>query len=123
MIIVDTNIWIDHLHAADPALTAILEQNRQRVHPFVIGELALGRLRDRRNAIPILEDMLQAEVATHAEVMSLIANHDLHGLGVGYVDAHLLASARLVPGTLVWTRDKRLAAVCDRFGLSFQPLH
>lgn len=123
MILVDTNVWIDHLKETDPTLTVILDEIRQRVHPFVIGELSLGNLRDRSSIIALLEEMPQAEVALHEEVMGLIADHGLHGLGIGYVDAHLLASAKLTPGTRIWTRDRRLAALCDRFGLSFQPLH
>lgn len=123
MIIVDTSVWIDHLNAADPTLIAILEEVGHRVHPFVIGELALGNLRDRRTVVGLLGAMPQAEPALHVEVMRLVAEHDLHGLGIGYVDAHLLASAKLMPGARVWTRDKRLAAACDRLGLSFEPRH
>ncbi|CAM3080892.1 type II toxin-antitoxin system VapC family toxin [Methylobacterium mesophilicum] len=120
MIIIDTNIWIDHLAAADPSVTAILTEMSQRVHPFVIGELALGSVRDRERIIATLEDMPSADVAAHDGVMPLIAEHALHGLGIGYVDAHLLASAKLMPGSRIWTRDRRLAAVSDRLGVSYR---
>lgn len=123
MIIVDTNVWIDHLNEADPTLIAIVDEVRQRIHPFVIGELALSNLRDRSTIIELLEAMPLAEAALHEEVMRLIADHDLYGSGIGYVDAHLLASAKLTLGSQVWTRDRRLAAACNRFGVSFQPPH
>ncbi len=123
MIIVDTNVWIDHLRRLAPSLVVILQERRQRVHPFVIGELALGYVANRQTFIGVLRRMPQAIVATHAEVMGLIEDQGLHGRGIGYVDAHLLASARLMPGTSIWTRDKRLSAVCDRLGLAFQPGH
>lgn len=104
-------------------MIAILGDSRQRVHPFVIGELALGSLRDRSNLMALLERMPSAQVAEPSEVMGLITKHALYGLGIGYVDAHLLTSAKLMPGSRVWTRDRRLAAVSDQLGLSYQVLH
>jgi predicted nucleic acid-binding protein len=123
VIIVDTNVWIDHLREADPVLLAVLADVRQRVHPFVVGELALGSLRDRPRVITMLTEMPQAEVATQGEILGLVETYGLYGLGIGYVDAHLLASAKLMPGSMIWTRDKQLAGACDRLGLSFQSLH
>jgi predicted nucleic acid-binding protein len=88
------------------------------VHPFVSGELALGRLRNPDAVLGALADLPQAIVATDAEVMVLISHEGLAGSGIGYLDAHLLAAARLTPDARLWTRDRRLAAVADRLSLS-----
>lgn len=123
MIVIDTSVWIDHLREADPTLIALLGDGRQRVHPFVIGELALGSLRDRTTVLTLLERMPSAPIAEPDDVIHLITEQALHGLGIGYVDAHLLASAKLMPGSRIWTRDKRLAAVSERLGLSYHAPH
>jgi predicted nucleic acid-binding protein len=123
VILVDTNIWIDHLHQADETLSGLLDDQNFWIHPFVIGEVMLGNLKDRQLTLEFFQDMPQAEIAMDNEVLSLIDDHELYGLGIGYVDAHLLASAKLMPGTRVWTRDKRLAAAAERLGLAFKSLH
>lgn len=123
MIIIDTSVWIDHLRYADPILIALLGEGRQRVHPYVIGELALGNLRDRTTVLTFLERMPRAQLAEPDEVMRLITDRALHGLGIGYIDAHLLASAKLMPGSRLWTRDRRLSAVSERLGLSYQAIN
>lgn len=111
MILVDTSIWIDHLRAGDSALTRLLETGRVLAHPFVIGELALGHLHQRQPILDALRDLPQATIATDVEVQAFIDRQQLAGLGIGYVDAHLLASVQLTPGAWLWTRDKRLHAV------------
>lgn len=118
MILVDTAIWVDHLRAGEPALAVFLEAGRVLAHPFVIGELALGNLRQREVILSALHDIPQAVVATQAEVLALIAAHGLGGSGIGYVDAHLLAAARLTQGASLWTRDRRLAAIAARLGVA-----
>lgn len=123
MIIIDTSVWIDHLRNADPSLIALLGDGRQCVHPYVLGELALGNLRDRTTVLTFLERTPRAQLAEPDEVMCLITDHALHGLGIGYVDAHLLASAKLMPGSRIWTRDRRLSAVSDRLGLGYRATH
>lgn len=92
------------------------------MHPFVQGELALGNARGRTTILKLFERLQFAEVATATEVLHLIETEALNGLGKGYVDVHLLASARLRLGTKVWTRDKRLAAAAERIGVAFEPL-
>jgi predicted nucleic acid-binding protein len=116
VILVDTSVWVDHLRAGDPALAGLLETGRVLAHPFVIGELALGHLRQRQ-LLRWLHDLPAAPTATDAELLSFIERHALAGSGIGYVDAHLLASARLGAAAL-WTRDARLAAVAERLGLA-----
>lgn len=118
MILVDTSVWIDHLRHGDPELAARLEAGETLSHPFVIGELALGNLRQRALVLGALSDLPAAVVASDAEVLALIERQPLYGLGIGYVDAHLLASALLTPDTTLWTRDARLGEAATRLGLT-----
>ena len=121
MILVDTSVWVDHLRHGDTALADWLNAGRVLAHPFVTGELALGNLRQAAHILESLRDLPQAAVATSGEVLHFISHHALSGLGVGYVDVHLLASARLTPGASLWTRDKRLLAVAARLSLAANP--
>ena len=118
MILVDSSVWIDHLRAGDADLQGLLNRSRVLTHPFVIGELALGNLRQRDVVIGLLEDLPRALVATDAETRHFIDRHALFGMGIGCVDAHLLAAARLTPDTSIWTRDKRLRAVAFNLSLA-----
>ncbi|KGC24744.1 type II toxin-antitoxin system VapC family toxin [Burkholderia gladioli] len=117
MILVDTSVWIDHINAADPVLVALLSDERVLVHPYVVGEISLGSLRDREVVLGALLDLPSAPVATAEETFYLIAREHLFNRGIGYVDTSLLASARLEPGVTIWTRDKRLKKVADELGL------
>ncbi len=110
MILVDTSVWVDHLRSGDPRLSALLEEARVLVHPWVTGELALGQLSRRREILGLLNHLPQARVATEAEVMTLVETRRLYGTGIGYVDAHLLAATLLTADASLWTRDRRLAA-------------
>lgn len=118
MILVDTSVWIDHLRTGEPELVALLQDGQVLAHPWVTGELALGRLSRRSEILGLLGHLPQAEVATEHEVLAVIDNHQLFGLGIGYVDAHLLAATMLTSGARLWTRDKRLAAVADQLGVA-----
>ena len=117
MILVDTSVWIDHLRHGESALTNLLNAGEVVIHPFVIGELALGNLRQRDIILDTLNNMPRAKIATNEEVLTFINQSKLYGLGIGYIDAHLLASVRLTPATLIWTRDKRLCAAADQLGI------
>jgi hypothetical protein len=124
LVLVDTSVWVDHLHTADPALIALLDAGKVLTHPFVIGEIALGSLRQRRSVLQDLHDLRQAAVAMDDEVLALIDQAGLAGSGIGYVDAHLLAATRLTPGARLWTSDRRLHEAAVRLGLaSSRPLH
>lgn len=114
MILVDTSVWVDHLRAPDRSLIAALEEGDVLAHPFVIGELACGNLRNRDEVLGLLEDLPRAREATHDEVMAMIERRRLMGAGIGYVDAHLLAAAALTPSTSLMTRDRRLASLARR---------
>ena len=118
MIIVDTSVWVDHLKVGDPGLTALLETGRVLAHPFVTGEIALGSLRQRSAVLGALRDLPQAMLARDEEVIMFIESRKLYAIGIGYVDAHLLASAQLTPGTTIWTRDRRLRVASARLQLS-----
>ena len=120
MILVDTSIWVDHLRRGDAGLAALLEATDVAVHPVVVGELACGSLRQQSDVIRLLSALPQATTATHGEVMHFILARRLGGCGIGYVDAHLLASAS-IDGLRLWTRDKALAAQAARLGLAFHP--
>ncbi len=121
MILADTSIWIDHLRAGDATLTRLLSNSAVLGHPCVTGELALDNMRNRDEVLGLLRYLPRAVVAEHEEVLRLIADDELHGHGIGYVDAQLLAACRLTPDAALWTRDKRLASVADRLGLDFEP--
>lgn len=118
MILVDTSVWIDHLRRGDAGLAETLAEGRVLAHPFVIGEIALGQLRNRAAVLDALGNLPAASVASMEEVLVFIENATLSGLGIGYVDAHLLASTRLMPGAVLWTRDRRLREVAERLGLA-----
>ncbi len=117
MILVDTSVWIDHFRYGESDLEGLLEKGEVVVHPFVIGELALGGLRQRDTILEALNNMPRAEMASIEETLTFINRNGLYGLGIGYIDAHLLASTRLTPATLIWTRDRRLRDAADRLGL------
>jgi predicted nucleic acid-binding protein len=121
VILVDTSVWIDHLHQADPALVALLERNDVVVHPMVIGELALGAISDRERFLGLLSALPAAAEATHTEVLEFVAERTLHGKGLSLVDAHLLASTALSASTRLWTRDRRLAAAAANLGFAWTP--
>lgn len=123
MILVDTSVWIDHLRGKDDDLTRLLGKGQVLAHPFVLGELALGSMANRDTVLNALQGLPQALVATDSEVQQLITGEKLYGTGIGYIDAHLLASARLWVGASLWTRDKRLSAVSADLGLNAQTLH
>ena len=118
MILADTSVWVDHLRAGDKALAALLETGMVQVHPFVIGELALGNLREREIVLNALSGLPRTGVATDAETLHFIGRHALFGRGIGYVDAHLLAAVQLTAGTELWTKDKRLHGVAAELGLA-----
>ena len=118
MILVDTSVWVDHLRKGDQALARLLDSGMVLAHPFVIGELALGNLRQYDFILTALQDLPRAVVATQQEVLHFVAQHTLAGAGIGYVDAHLLAALRLTAGATLWTRDKRLLGVAQRLDLA-----
>ena len=117
MILADTSVWIDHLRSGIREMRQHLNQGRIVIHPFVTAELALGSLRDRSKTLALLDLLPQARTAQLNEVRSLIEARRLYGLGIGVIDAHLIASVLISPPTLLWTRDKRLRRVAESLNI------
>lgn len=122
MIVVDANVWIDHLRGLeDPILDELVLTQEASMHPHVLGEIALGSFRNRDQVIARLSRLPVPNVAREGHVQFMIHEHRLWGTGIGYSDAHLLASARLTPDGYLWTRDKRLLPQAQRLGIAFAP--
>jgi predicted nucleic acid-binding protein len=119
VILVDTSIWIDHLHRSSSQLVGLLETASVLTHPMVIGELSLGSIRERRKVIDGLHGLPMATSASHDEVMILVERRSLFGRGLSLVDAHLLASVITTGQTQLWTRDKRLSEAAAVLGVAF----
>lgn len=119
MVLVDTSVWIDHLRGNDPLLTSLLLQNCVLSHPFVRGELALGNLRQRDTILAALDNLPQAPLVFADEINYFIEKHSLYGLGIGLIDAHLLASTQLIGNARIWTRDKHLLSVAISQNLAY----
>ncbi len=116
MILVDTSVWIDHLRRGNARLVEALKSGVVLCHPFVIGELACGSLRNRTRVMALLSELPEVMVASHDEVLTLLEARRLMGRGLGYVDVCLLAAASL-EGAMLWTLDKRLAQVAQTLGV------
>lgn len=124
MILADTSIWIDHFRSGDNELIEVIGDDLLLCHPAIIGELALGSLRDRTSVLAFLKVQREAQVATHDEVMTMIEKHCIFSMGIGYTDAQLLASVLLDRRTSLWTRDKRLKVAAGKAGARlYEPLH
>lgn len=123
MILADTSVWADHIRASDPIMAQLLTDHRIRMHPFVMGELAMGGLPDRADFLRRLGDMLFAPKAADEEVMRLIERGRHHASGLGWVDMHLLASVLLADDLLLWTRDRRLNAAAAKYGRAAEVHH
>lgn len=121
MILVDTSVWIDHLHRSEPELVALLGADEIGCHPHVIEELALGSIKRRTALIELLGSLRSFPALTHEEAMALVNGRRLWGRGLSAVDVHLLGSVALVGGARLWTRDQRLAAACRDVGVDLQP--
>lgn len=116
LVLADTSVWVDHLRSPDPLMIQISDQERLLTHPYVIGELAMGNLRRRSDFIRGLRRMDHVARAMDTEVTKLVEENRLYGLGISWIDAHLLASTLLVDNVMLWTRDRRLNTVAARFG-------
>ncbi len=116
MILVDTSVWIDHFKVADPMFAQFSPEEQLLIHPFVLGEIALGSFAQRPRLLKWLGKLTPAIQASHREVLNLVETQRLFGIGIGYIDAHLLASVQLTPGARLWTRDKRLKAAAEGVG-------
>jgi len=117
LILADTSIWIDHLRSGNKEMRKLLNEGQIVIHPFIIGELAMGSIRARSRTLALLDLLPQVRVAQMSEVRHTIEARRLYGLGVGLIDAHLIASVFLDSSVLLWTRDKRLRRVAEGLGI------
>jgi predicted nucleic acid-binding protein len=120
MILVDTSVWVDHLRAGNKQLERLLNARQVLIHPFVIGEVALGLIKQRDIVIDALYQLPRVQAAVDSEVLGFIDRQNLFGRGVGYIDVHLLAATRLTAGATLWTIDRKLHAVADDLGLAMK---
>jgi predicted nucleic acid-binding protein len=120
MILVDTCVCIDHLRGGDIAMVTLLKAGRVLVHPFIVGELACANLNNRTEVLMPLRGLPPAPLASDEEALRFIAQQDLMGRGVGYIDVHLLASVALAWTARLWTWDKRLSQVADTLIMAFK---
>jgi predicted nucleic acid-binding protein len=118
VILADTSVWVDHLREGDAELARRLEAAQVVCHPWVIAELALGTLKARAEVLGLLDGLPALPVASVDEVRGMIEARGLAGSGIGFVDAGLVASCLLVPGTTLWARDRRLGRVAEGLGVA-----
>ena len=118
MILADTSVWVAHLRGRNQTLVQLLDRGAVLTHPFVIGELALGRLEPRDVLLDDLQRLPRAVVASHQEILDFVERHQLFERGIGHVDVHLLAAARLSADTTLWTHDKRLRDAAKQLALA-----
>jgi predicted nucleic acid-binding protein len=121
VILADTSVWVDHLRSGDPAMKQLLDDRQVIMHPFVLGEIALGHLNPRGAILEMLERLPKAELADNAEVLQFIERYRLFGSGIGYIDAHLLTGSVLT-FCVLWTRDKRLQRIATDLGIAAKGL-
>ena len=117
MILADTSIWVDHFKKRDRKILDILEQRQILTHPFVIGEIMLGQFADRLLIRELFLNLESSAIASQIEILKFIEAEKLFGRGVGLIDVHLLASARLSSAKLL-THDKRLHEVASELRLT-----
>lgn len=117
MTLADTSIWVDYFRNGDAELSRRLAAGDIAMHPFVLIELMLGHVPNREENLTYLELLPMAKVANEDEVRRMITAHSLSRRGIGFVDAHLVASALITPETLLWSRDKRLLGVAEELGV------
>jgi predicted nucleic acid-binding protein len=119
MVLVDTSIWISHFRESNSHLKKLLMDESVACHPFIIGELACGNIKNRKEIISLLQALPQALVAENDEVLQFIEQKKLMGIGIGLIDVHLLASS-LLTGLLLWTADKRLHTTVSIFNILYK---
>jgi predicted nucleic acid-binding protein len=119
MILADTSIWVEHLHEGSRLLAKLLEEGMVLIHPFIIGELACGSMANRREIPDLLAALPVANLAQHTEVMRFVEKNRLYGCGIGWIDAHLLASALLSDAPIL-TSDRKLRRVAGSLGIAYR---
>lgn len=118
MVLVDTSVWVHHLRSSNERLTSLLNDAEVTIHPFVIGELACGNLRNRKEILSLLHSLPSASLLDNEDVLFFIERHNLMGKGVGLIDVHLLSCAKF-ENTPLWTRDKKLHRLAEKLDLAY----
>jgi len=121
MVLVDTSVWVRHLRQGEPNLERLLNNGEVMCHPFVVGELACGNIRNRAEILSLIQILPLATEATHEEVLRFIEQNRLMGKGLGYIDFHLCASA-VLSGVPMWTFERRLNDTNKTLGIGYCPL-
>ncbi len=119
MVLVDTSIWVSYLREGNTHFRALLQEAEVVCHPFIVGELACGNIRNRQEFLSLLQALPQASTADQQEILYFIEHNGLTGVGIGLIDVHLLASARL-SNIFLWTSDRKLKAAAVRLGISYR---
>jgi predicted nucleic acid-binding protein len=117
VILADTSVWIDFFRADDPEMRMYLRNEQVLMHPFVVAELALGSLHNRRKTLAELDRLPQMQVAQLDEVRRMIEFHSLYSKGIGLTDVHLIASCLMARDVQLWTRDIRLGGIARALGV------
>jgi predicted nucleic acid-binding protein len=120
MILIDTSVWIDHLRSGEPELLRLLNENKVLIHPWIIGELALGSIKKRNEFISLLVKLPVLSAAGTEDIMNGIEEYSLHSRWIGWVDAGIFISCIQYP-CRIWTKDGKLNAVAAKRGLLFVP--
>jgi predicted nucleic acid-binding protein len=118
MVLVDTSVWVSHLRHGNEELQKLLYEGEVVCHPFIVGELACGNLKNRHEILTYLQSLPMTILAEDEEVLKFIENNQLMGKGLGYIDAHLIASAVLTSAPL-WTLDKTLDKFAEKLGINY----
>ena len=117
MILADTSVWVDHLRNRNPEMEKYLSRGRIVMHPFILAEISLGSLHNRRKTLDDMGALLEVKVAALDEVRHMIEAHTLYSKGIGLTDVHLIASCLITPGTQLWTRDGAMKRVAAALGI------
>ena len=119
MVLVDTSIWVVHLRNGNIGFETLLNEGNVVCHPFIVGELACGNLKNRVEILSLLQTLPMAIHGDHKEVMKFIEDHTLMGKGLGYIDIHLIVSA-IITDIPLWTADKKLNEISLKLGIGYQ---
>ena len=114
--LVDTSVWVAHLRSGDPLLGSLLNAGEVLCHPWVIGEISCGNLKDRKKILTLLRQLPKVTQVSDLEIFALIEKRKLYGKGVGWVDCALLAAC-MINQVLLFTYDKRLGSIGKSLGL------
>lgn len=118
MVLVDTSVWVEHLRKGNAELKTLLNRGEVICHPFIVGELACGSIKNRSEILSLLRSLPTSVQSENEEVLQFIETHDLMAKGAGYIDMHLSASAVLT-GVTIWTFDKNLAKICELLNIGY----